>query len=350
MKGLDLNERYYREIVRPIMDTRFPDLAHAAAMIGWGSEILGFDDTTSTDHNWGLRFWLFLPDADAERYSDQVDECLSRDLPAEFLGHPVAFDYAEQRGERKYARHNINIDTVSRYFKGYLGIDPGNDLSPADWLTFPQHKLRGVTSGRVFHDGFGELTGARERLAYYPRDVWYYMLAAQWQKVFEEQAFIGRCGEAGDETGAALIAARQVENLIHLCFLIERAYAPYSKWLGTAFSQLECAAELAPLFAGVLGANSWEARQNGLVKAYPIVIRRFNELSIVGPMKDEVANYFSRSMLTIQDESAVENLLAAIEDERVRNIGHRLGSLNQAIGASAPLDDTALTQYLKKLY
>lgn len=350
MKGLDLNERYYNEAVRPILDTHFPDLPHTAAMIGWGSEILGFDDATSTDHNWGLRFWLFLPDADAEKYSDQVDECLSRDLPAEFLGYPVAFDYVEQRGARRYARHNINIATVAGYFKGYLGVDPGGELSPADWLTLPQHKLRGVTGGRVFYDGFGELTGARERLAYYPRDVWSYMLAAQWQKVFEEQAFIGRCGETGDETGAALIAARQVENLIHLCFLIERTYAPYSKWLGTAFSQLECAAALNPLFAGVLEANSWKVRQDGLVRAYPVVIRRFNDLNIVKPMKDEVANYFGRSMLTIQDESAVENLLSAIKDERVRNIGHLLGSVNQAVAQSAPLDSLELTQHLKKLY
>ena len=350
MKGLDLNERYYRETVRPILDAYFPELEHSAALLGWSSEVLGFDDDTSTDHNWGPRFWLFLSNQDAEKYSDQVDKCLADYLPAEFLGHPTAFDYIEQRGERKYHRHNINIATVAEYFKQYLGADLAVELTPADWLTFPQHKLRGVTSGRVFYGGLGELESARRRFAWYPRDVWYYMLAAQWQKVFEEQAFIGRCGQVGDEIGAAVIAARQIDNLIKLGFMIERTYAPYSKWLGTAFSKLESSAELAPIFMEALGAAGWREKERKLAEAYPLVIRRFNDLGIVEPMSDEVSLYFSRPMLTIQDESAVGNLLAAIEDERVRKIGHTLGSVNQALKASAPLDDTALTARLKAIY
>jgi hypothetical protein len=350
MKGLDLNERYYRDAVRPVLDTHFPDLAHSAALIGWSSEVLGFDDDTSTDHNWGPRFWLFLSGEDAEKYSDRVDKCLADNLPAEFLGHPVAFEYVEQRGERKYHRHNINIDTVVEYFKQYLGADLSTELSPADWLTFPQHKLRGVTSGRVFYDGLGELERARELLTYYPRDVWYYMLAAQWLKIFEEQAFIGRCGQVGDDLGAAVIATRQIDNLIKLCFLIERNYEPYSKWLGTAFSKLESAVELAPIFMEVLDAAGWKEKERKLAEVYPLVIRRFNGLGIVEPMSEVVSLYFSRPMLTIQDESPVKNLLGAIEDERVRNIGHTLGSVNQALEASAPLDDPVLVERLKTLY
>ena len=123
MRGLDLNERYYREAVRPILDAHFPKLNHAAALIGWGSEVLGFDDDTSTDHNWGLRFWLFLSERDAENHSEQVDRCLAENLPAKFLGYPVAFEYSEQRGKRALARHNINIETVSNYFMRYLGAD-----------------------------------------------------------------------------------------------------------------------------------------------------------------------------------------------------------------------------------
>src|SRR5262245_41999081 len=105
MNGLDLNETYYREIVRPILDVRFPDLPHAAALIGWGSEVLGFDDDTSQDHNWGLRFWLFLREEDLAGYSDHLDDALAEDLPEKFLGYPTLFEYAEQKSE-KSARHN----------------------------------------------------------------------------------------------------------------------------------------------------------------------------------------------------------------------------------------------------
>ena len=32
-----------------------------------------------------------------------------------------------------------------------------------------------------------------------------------------------------------------------LCFLMERQYTPYIKWLGTAFKQLDCAHRLTPI-------------------------------------------------------------------------------------------------------
>ena len=45
----------------------------------------------------------------------------------------------------------------------------------------------------MFHDGAGELTRTRARLAWYPRDVWLYLLACQWQRIGQEEAFPGRC-------------------------------------------------------------------------------------------------------------------------------------------------------------
>lgn len=81
------------------------------------------------------------------------------------------------------------------------------------------------------------------------------MLAAQWIKIFKEQAFVGRCGDAGADFGSMIIAARQVKNLMRLCFLMERKYAPYSKWFGTAFAGLDCAKELNPIFKEVLQAR-----------------------------------------------------------------------------------------------
>jgi hypothetical protein len=41
----------------------------------------------------------------------------------------------------------------------------------------PEHALRMFTAGEVYHDDVG-LQAARDRLAYYPRDVWLYLLIA----------------------------------------------------------------------------------------------------------------------------------------------------------------------------
>jgi hypothetical protein len=104
-----------------------------------------------------------------------------------------------------------------------------------------------ATAGKVFHDGLGELTAARARLAYYPQAVWLYLLAAQWTRIGQEEAFMGRCGDAGDDLGSAIVAARLVRDLIRLCLLMERTYAPYIKWLGTAFGRLRSGQDVAPV-------------------------------------------------------------------------------------------------------
>lgn len=57
--GLELSRRFYREAVRPLLERPFPDLPHAAALLGTGSDVLGFDTEMSTDHDWGPSVVLF---------------------------------------------------------------------------------------------------------------------------------------------------------------------------------------------------------------------------------------------------------------------------------------------------
>jgi hypothetical protein len=51
--GLKLAEALYFEAAKPILERYFPHLPLSAALLGWGSEVLGYDDLLSTDHNWG---------------------------------------------------------------------------------------------------------------------------------------------------------------------------------------------------------------------------------------------------------------------------------------------------------
>jgi hypothetical protein len=60
------------------------------------------------------------------------------------------------------------------------------------------------------------------------------MLTCQWQRISQEEPFPGRCAEAGDELGSALITARLARDSLRLVMLMRRRYPPYSKWLGTA--------------------------------------------------------------------------------------------------------------------
>ena len=60
LNGIQLSEGFYLEAVRPLLEQYFPGLPHAAALLGNGSEVLGYDDATSTDHHWGPRMQLFV--------------------------------------------------------------------------------------------------------------------------------------------------------------------------------------------------------------------------------------------------------------------------------------------------
>jgi hypothetical protein len=223
-------------------------------------------------------------------------------------------------------------------------------LKADDWLTFSEHKLLAVTSGKVFHDGLGELEPVRQKFHYYPNDVWLYMLAAQWDKIAEEQAFVGRCGYVGDELGSMLIAARQVKNLMRLCFLIERRYAPYSKWFGTAFNQLSCSGELHPILMQVLQAQDWRARQEGLARAYELVARLHNALGLTIPLRETAAQYYGRPYLVVGDERYGEELRRLLTNEEVRKLQHQLGSVNQFSDSDDKLNNLDLCQKLKNVY
>jgi hypothetical protein len=88
--GLELNRRFYEQVVRPLLDVSFPDLPYAAALLGPGSETLGFDTEMSMDHDWGLRLFIFLREEDADQ-GDAIANLLSHQLPHTFSGFPVSF-------------------------------------------------------------------------------------------------------------------------------------------------------------------------------------------------------------------------------------------------------------------
>ena len=355
--GLKLSELFYSEAAKPILEAFFPQLSYSAALIGWGSEVLGYDDVQSSDHHWGPRFFLFLSTEDHEKHQDAISETFSQNLPHRFRGYSTSFGDPDEIGVRLPkdtedgpVKHMIHIETIENFFGWYFGFDPFETLTAADWLSFSEHKLLAVTGGRVFHDGLGRLEAVRQKFHYYPHDVWLYQLAAQWIKIFEDREFVSRCGHVGDELGSTIIAARQVKNLMRLCFLMERKYAPYTKWFGTAFSRLECAPELDPIFKDVLTSVTWKEREANLARAFRVIARMHNALKITPPVVEDVRNYFGRPYIVFDSPDLVRDILTNITDEEVKAIKHGLGSVNQFVDSTDQLSHNFLRKMLKQLY
>lgn len=355
--GLDLSGLFYEEAVRPILDSEFPGLTHSSALIGYGSEVLGYDAPRSTDHEWGPRLLLFVSEEEHRKYAARVAEVLRHGLPSEFGGHSTHFGAPDEEGVRLPERrtsgpvdHKVEVHTVRGFFASWTGLDPLGELGPTDWLRVPQQKLLEVTAGRVYHDGLGELGKARAKLAYYPRDVWLYMLAAQWRRVGHLEAFVGRTGEAGDGLGSGLIAASLARDLMGLCFLMERKYAPYAKWFGTAFSRLRCATELGPHLEGVLAADSWKEREAHLSRAYETVARMHNELGVTPPLETGVTPFHGRPYLVLHAERFAEILEETVIDGRVRSLPQGVGSADQLTASTDVLARTEIHGRLGALY
>jgi len=123
IKGLKLSELFYEEAVRPILAAHFPDVTYSAALLGHGSDVLGFDTPQSMDHDWGPRLMLFLDGADREFYQDKIDHVLRQELPREIRGYPTDFGLHEDgtSGMRRDAsgpvNHHVAIHTVRAFFR-----------------------------------------------------------------------------------------------------------------------------------------------------------------------------------------------------------------------------------------
>ena len=65
--GLKLSELYFEQCVKPIIKSKLPLLRYSAGLVGSGSEVLGFDDPQSRDHNWGPRLFIFLRESEFDK-------------------------------------------------------------------------------------------------------------------------------------------------------------------------------------------------------------------------------------------------------------------------------------------
>ncbi|OEV30218.1 hypothetical protein AN219_12145 [Streptomyces nanshensis] len=328
LPGLELSRVFYEDAVRPILDSEYPGLRYAAARVGTGSEVLGFDTERSADHEWGPRLDLFLTPDDVTAHGPDLRQLLSDRLPKHVLGWPTHFRHDDPDDPVGHmattegpVNHRASVADVGGWLNDQLGIE-GETAEPTvrAWLAMPQQKLAEVTGGAVFHDGLGTLSAARRQLAWYPDQVWRYLLACQWQRISQEEAFAGRCSEVGDDIGSSVVAGRLVRDLMRLCLLLHRRYAPYSKWLGSAFARLPAAGKLTPSLRGALTATEYPARERHLCDAYESVAKLQNETGLAEPLDPTRRPYHSRPFQVLHAERFAEALRDTVTDPELRSL------------------------------
>lgn len=348
--ALALCRAFHEELIAPLLRERFPDVPYSAALLGTGSEILGYDDARSTDHHWGPRLQLFPRHEDVEARAAAISEAVATTLPPTFRGYSTNWGPPEAGGTQLLApveggriNHRVGVSTVARFMHKAFGFDPSGGVTLRDWLVTPSQLLLSVTAVAVYHDGLGELESIRKRLAWYPHDVWLYLIACQWRRISQEEAFVGRTGDVGDELGSRVLAARLVRDVMRLCFLVERRYAPYGKWFGTAFSRLESSEQLRPLLEQALAAPDWHERERCLGAVYERVAALHNRLGVTPPVDPTVRLFYNRPFHVLGAERFAEATLAAITDDAVRRLPLGVGGIDQFV------DSTDVLSYPQRL-
>lgn len=316
--GAELSGAFYAEVVRPLLDGR----PHAAGLLGWGSDVLGYDTERSTDHGWGPRLTVFLED---EQHTAAVTGLLDELLPAEFSSWPVRFGW-----DAVEARHQVTVTTLPSWLIDELGVDVTQGMSVRDWLLTPQQRLLGVVSGRVYADDARALSELRRSLAWYPDQVWRWLLACQWHRLAQEEAFVARTAEVGDETGSAVTAARLVRDIMRLALLLERRYAPYQKWLGTAFAQAPCDDRLPEHLAAAVHAPDVGSREDALAQAYVTIARRHTSAALTEPVDPAIRRYHQRPARVLMADRFADACLATVTDATLRALP-LIGGIDQVV-------------------
>ena len=251
MTGLSLAEGYYRDIGRPAIAERFPELMPriAAGLCGEGSECLGFDDEQSRDHDFGPGFCLWLGAEDYARYGEALTE-LYESLPGEYGGFPA-------RENTRRGGGRVGVFEIHAFYRRFIG----NEQPPKDlmrWLYLPEDKLCAVTSGKVFEDGKGEFSGIREALlAYYPEDIRVKKIAARAARMAQSGQYnYPRCLNRGDTVAAELALSEFLTNAMQMIYLVNKRYAPYYKWLFRGLRDMKLLSGAIPLIEDIVRAGT----------------------------------------------------------------------------------------------
>lgn len=208
--GLELGRELAHQVAQDI-ELNLPDLLPhiCLALVGTGSECLGFDDAISEDHDFTKRCQLFLP---ADIYTANQDR-----LQSYF---------------KNYVYGTVQIESISDFYRRYT-LYPEGPQCDKEFRRVPQDLLCTATNGEVFLDNFGSFTHIRQRLlAYYPEDIRLRKIAYELNQLAQSGQYnLPRMLQRGDTIAASLALHEFVHHYMLLVHLLNKSYAPFYKWL-----------------------------------------------------------------------------------------------------------------------
>lgn len=241
MKGIELSEKFYNEVVKPYIAREFSDYENriAAGLAGHGSECFGFDDETSKDHDGGTGLCLWICKEDDEKIGFRLMRAYDK----------LAKEYGVKGVERTCENGFRGVFVIDDFYRRYTGCD-GAPKTWQDWLYTDGAYFAEATNGIVFKDDLGEFSKIRNEILHgMPEDVRIKKIGSCAFKAAQSGQYnYARCLAHGEEGAAMLALCEFVRNAVELAFLLEKRHCPYYKWQFREMNGLKKFSELrAPL-------------------------------------------------------------------------------------------------------
>lgn len=223
MNGLALSRDYFFKTAEPALRAEFPSIFPrlAAGLVGNGSECFGYDDLQSRDHDWGVDFFIWLPE-DLSGYIEALGEFKIKLLDTQPPEHP--------RTHSEYGAR-IGVMTAGTFYRQLIGY-PEGPQALHDWLRVPEENLAMAVNGEVFIDGDGAFTRTREYLLrHYPADIRKKKLAAKCMAIAQTGQYnLERIARRGDVVTVSTVVSKFTDSVIGMVFLLNGVFRPYYKW------------------------------------------------------------------------------------------------------------------------
>ena len=136
---------------------------------------------------------------------------------------------------------------------------------------------------------------------------------------------------------------------MRLALLLARRYAPYQKWLGTAFARLPHADGLPDHLRGAVTATDPGEQETRLATAYAALAERHNQTGLTVPIAATIGPYHSRPAQVLLADRFTEALVQTIDDPWLRRLP-LIGSIDQHTDSTDVHTDPRLYRRTASLY
>lgn len=229
MRFIDESRQLFYEFRDEIFEF-IPELESTAAFgaVGSGSEFYGFDDEISHDHDFCRGFCIFINEEDDIRFGVRLSRLYRKLVPDK--ADTVSSGYVSKLGVIK----------TSDFYMRHIG-SPGAPETWQQWLYLPSYALAEATNGEIFEDNLWEFSSIRNEIKCgMPEDVRKKKIAARCALAAQSGQYnYSRCLKHGQNGAAYLALGEFVKNASELVFLLNKAHAPYYKWIFKAMEGLD---------------------------------------------------------------------------------------------------------------